>query len=415
MKTTPAPLMVRSGNGANLELEDGRLILDCISSWWVTIHGHGNEVIAKAIYEQAKTLEQVIFAGFTHAPAENLAKTLLNHLPASLKHIFFSDNGSTAVEVALKIALQYWSNQGIKSKKRFIGLDQGHHGDTVGAMSIGGTSPFWQSYSPFLFEIDSIPYPATWKGDKAILEKEDEALSALEKLLTKSEEYAGIVIEPLVQGAAGMRMARPQFLQALEQLAKKNDLLLIYDEVMTGFGRTGDWFACQKSKTNPDILCLSKGLTGGFLPLALTITSEKIYQAFYDDDLHKALFHSHSYNGNPIACAAANASLKLLEENPKQFMNMESVHEKLMDEWISKTPSLTRARICGTIAAFDLESKNTNGYFDANSSVLRQKFIERGFLIRPLGNTIYLLPPYCITESQLSAVYQAIHEVSMAL
>lgn len=415
MKTEAAPPLVVRGKDAWLELEDGRSVLDCISSWWVTLHGHGNETIAKAIYEQALKLEQVIFAGFTHEPAETLAQRLLEHLPTNLKRVFFSDNGSTAVEVALKMSLQYWSNRGQTSRHKFIGFEHGYHGDTVGAMSIGGTSKFFQPYASFLFPIDTVPFPETWQGDDGVQDKEQSSIAALESLLVNGDHYAGIFIEPLVQGAGGMRMCRPEFLQTLEKCAKQHGLLIIYDEVMTGFGRTGDWFACIKAHTSPDIICLSKGISAGFLPLALTIASDEIYESFLGDDLQKALFHSHSYMGNPLACAAANASLTLLEESPQRFSSMESLHQELIDKWIKTAPNLERARTCGTIAAFDLTIDSNPGYYNTISRELRKSFLERGFLMRPLGNTIYLLPPYCITARELESAYQAIHEIVTSL
>lgn len=416
MKTAPPPLMVRSGQGAILELADGRQIVDCISSWWVTIHGHGHPRIAQAIYEQAMKLEQVIFTGFTHEPAEKLASRLLSHLPPNLSRVFFSDNGSTSVEVALKMAYQYWLNQGQTTRTSFIGFDGGYHGDTIGAMSIGGSSEFWHPFKPLMFSMQSVPYPATWDGDQEVELKETQSLQALDQLLEKDPHaYAGIFIEPLIQGAGGMKVCRPEFLRALRQRAKQANILLIYDEVMTGFGRTGDWFACSKSQTAPDIICLSKGLSGGFLPLAVTIATEEIYQAFYSDDLHRAFFHSHSYTGNPLACAAGLASLELLEANPEQFQSIETKHRRFIDNWIKGNPRLTRTRTCGTIAALDVTTDNFDGYFNSLGPLLRARFIEQGFLIRPLGNTIYLMPPYCITDELLESIYRTISQTVSSL
>jgi adenosylmethionine-8-amino-7-oxononanoate aminotransferase len=414
MKTAPTPQMVQTGRGAWLELEDGRRVLDCISSWWVTIHGHGEPVIAEAIYEQAKKLEQALFTSFTHEPAEVLAENVLSVVPSNLKRAFFSDNGSTAVEVALKMAYQYWLNKGFKTKNRFIVLDHGYHGDTVGAMSVGQSSDFWRPFKALLFEIDSIPFPATWISDKDAEEKEAESLAALASLIKKSpDSYAAIIVEPLVQGAAGMRMSTTRYLGKLERFAKEHNLLVIYDEVMTGFGRTGDWFACRKANTQPDILCLSKGLTGGFLPMALTLASENIFQAFYDDVWEKAFFHSHSYSGNPITCAAAVASMKLLHERKDTYTGKEQLHLKLIEKYIEDHPRFTRARVCGTIAAFDLKFEEESGYFASVSPRLRARFMDRGFVIRPIGNTIYLLPPYCITREELESAYKIINELCL--
>jgi len=415
MKTAPPPIKISRGTGAWLELSDGKRILDCISSWWVTLHGHGEPTIASAIHEQALRLEQVIFAGFTHDPAEDLVQSILSVVPPNLSRVFFSDDGSTAVEVALKMAYQYWQNIGFGQRNKFIGVAQGYHGDTVGAMSMGGTSTFWKPFSPLMFEVDCIPFPATWDGDIDVTEKENQSLHALHSLLSQGDErYAAIILEPLIQGVGGMRICREDFLRRLLQIAHEFELLVIYDEVMTGFGRTGDWFACTKSATEPDILCLSKGLTGGFLPLALTLASEKIYQAFYADETNRAFFHSHSYTGNPIACAAANASFSLLSHNQEAFRNMESTHRALIDKWIKGNPIFYNARAKGTIAAFEVVSADTSYYADI-SRKLKRIFVERGLLLRPIGNTVYLLPPYCITRDELEFAYEIISEVCTEL
>lgn len=410
MKTAPHPPKVVQGEGIWLELEDGRRIMDCISSWWVTIHGHAHPVLAQALYNQATKLEQVIFASFTHEPAEQLAQKLLTHLPASLTRVFFSDNGSTAVEVALKMAFQYWQNQGETKRTRFIGFAGGYHGDTIGAMSIGQSSTWWQTFQPLLFETDIVPFPATFDGDEQVAEKEAETLDKIKFLLCK-EAHAGIVIEPLIQGAAGMRMCRPQFLQALSQLAHEFGVLLIYDEVMTGFGRTGELFACLKSATTPDILCLSKGLSGGCLPLAVTLATEAIYQAFYSDDATKAFYHGHSYTGNPLACATAVASLELLEQVPQAFRSMESWHRRYLQQYLQGHPRVEQIRTCGTIAAMEVITSESDGYFNTIAPRLKTQFLEAGFLLRPLGNTLYLMPPYCITTDELESIYQVISSV----
>jgi adenosylmethionine---8-amino-7-oxononanoate aminotransferase len=411
MKTAPPPLKVVRGQGVWLELEDGRRILDCISSWWVTIHGHAHPALAEALYQQAQQLEQVIFADFTHEPAEQLARRLLAHVPASLTRVFFSDNGSTAVEVALKMAYQYWLNRG-ETRSRFIGFEGGYHGDTIGAMSIGSSSLWWQPFQPLMFGTDVVPFPGTWDGDGEVDRKETQTLELIERLLKREgDRHAGIFIEPLIQGAAGMRICRPQFLQALERLARQFDLLLIYDEVMTGFGRTGELFACLKSTTAPDILCLSKGLSGGCLPLAVTLATEAIYQTFYSDDSAKAFFHSHSYTGNPLACATALTSLDLLEQNPQSYCRIEQLHRCYLDRWLRGHPRLDRLRTCGTIAAMDILTDGEDGYYNAIAPTLKAQFLEAGFLLRPLGNTLYLMPPYCITADELESIYQAIRRI----
>lgn len=410
MKTASPPLKVVRGKGAWVELKDGRKLLDCISSWWVTIHGHSHPVLAEALYQQAQQLEHIIFAGFTHDPAEKLSQKLLNHLPPSLTRIFFSDNGSTAVEVALKMAYQYWCNRGETNRRTFIGFEGGYHGDTIGAMSMGGSSLWWQSFQPLMFATDIVSYPATFEGDEEVGKKEAESLKEIEFLLQQGD-YAGIFIEPLVQGAAGMRMCRPQFLQALQGLAHQYNVLLIYDEVMTGFGRTGELFACLKSATAPDILCLSKGLSGGCLPLAVTLATEKIYQEFYSDEPQKAFYHSHSYTGNPLACAVSVASLELLEQNPNVYKGMEALHDRFLDKWLRDHPKLERIRTCGTIAAMDIRTEDRDGYYNAIAPILKSRFLEAGFLMRPMGNTLYIMPPYCITPDELESIYKAICEI----
>ena len=405
MKTAGPPLPVRRAEGCFLELEDGRRIVDCISSWWVTLHGHGNKFIADAIHEQALKLEHVIFAGFTHEPAQQLSSKLLEHLPSHFSRVFFSDNGSTSVEVAIKMAFQYWQNIGVPERKRFIGFEGGYHGDTVGAMSAGGSSAFWSHFRPLMFDIETVPFP-----DRD--ELEETSIAALQQLFAKHPgEYAAIIIEPLVQGAAGMRMCSPRFLQCMQQVAREHDVLVIYDEVMTGFGRTGDWFACTKSATEPDIICLSKGITGGFLPLSVTVCTERIYDAFYADELAKAFFHSHSYTGNPIACAAGVASMQLLEQTQHVFKEWEARNRKHYQEHLADLTVVTRARFCGTIFAFDLDLPGDPSYFNDRAPKLRAEFLKHNLLLRPLGNTIYIMPPYCTDDETLIDVFRTIAEV----
>lgn len=410
-QTADPPLKVTHGDGVYLHMEDGRRIIDCISSWWVNLHGHANPVIARAIYEQAMRLEHVIFAGFTHDPAEQLAARLLKHLPQNIKHVFFSDNGSTAVEVALKMTCQYWHNKG-KPRFRFIAFEGGYHGDTFGAMSAGKSSHFFDAFEPLLFAVDMLPYPATFSGDTEVELKEEQAIQRFASLLEiNRDSYAAIILEPLIQGAAGMQMCRPQFLKRLESAARQYNVLVIYDEVMTGFGRTGDWFASKKAGTTPDIICLSKGITGGFLPLSVTTATSEIFNSFLGDDLQKAFLHGHSYTANPLACAAALASLDLLESDSTCFTKMEQHHRDLFEKYLSGITSIRNQRFCGTISAFDLKTSTGNNYFDSVSLTLRKRFLDRNLLIRPLGNTIYLMPPYCITTEQLEFIYQQIREV----
>jgi adenosylmethionine---8-amino-7-oxononanoate aminotransferase len=408
-KTAPEPLKVKSAQGVWLELEDDRKIIDCISSWWVNLHGHAHPKIAAAIYQQAKTLEQVIFAGFTHDPAEQLAEKLVSKLPAGLSRVFYSDNGSTAVEVALKMAYQYWANVQ-QPRSTFLAFEGAYHGDTFGAMSIG-QSLFTQTFTDLLFEIESIPFPETYIGDRTIVEREQHVLSLLEhKLQQHADRYVGLIVEPLVQGAGGIRMCRPEFLQQLCQVAKRFNILVIFDEVMTGFGRTGEWFACLKADVQPDILCLSKGITGGFLPLSVTVCSEQIYDAFYSDNPLKTLYHGHSYAANPLGCAAALASWELMAEHDPAFRGMESKHLEFLAPFHTHS-QVEKLRVTGTIAAMDIITSDRPGYLNQVTAEIQRKAIDRGLLLRPLGNVLYLMPPYCITDEELAIVYQGIADI----
>jgi adenosylmethionine---8-amino-7-oxononanoate aminotransferase len=405
-KTALTPIKIKSAQGIWLELEDGSQIMDCISSWWVNIHGHAHPKIAEAIYKQAQQLEHVIFAGFTHDPAEQLAEALIAKLPPGFSRVFFSDNGSTAVEVALKMAYQYWVNHDQK-RQTFLAFDGSYHGDTMGSMSVGARSLFSDVYRSLLFDVEYLPFPDTYIGDTLVEAKEELILEQLrEKLNHAPEQYAAIIIEPLVQGAGGMRMCRSEFIQRLSKIADEFNTLLIFDEVMVGFGRTGDWFACRKANVTPDIICLSKGLTGGTLPLSVTVCSEKIYDAFYSDDPLKALYHGHSYTANPLGCAAALASMELLTANETAFRQMEQLHWKHIQPLIDH-PKLERLRTMGTIAAMDIISEQP-GYLNPISLHIRQQAIAHNLLLRPLGNVLYLLPPYCITPDELALAYQGI-------
>lgn len=405
-QTAVLPQCIKRGEGAYLIDENGHRILDLISSWWVNIHGHCHPAIAKAIYDQAMTLEHVIFSNFTHEGAVQVAEKLLTLLPLPFSKIFYSDNGSTAVEVALKMAYQYWHNQGETARRRFMAFDMGYHGDTFGAMSVGKRSGFFTPFEDLLFQVDFFPYPETWLQDETILQKEKAILTQLHEHLERyGNETAALIIEPLVQGASGMRMCRPEFLRELETLVRRYGVLIIYDEVMTGFGRTGSVFACLKAETTPDIICLAKGLTGGFLPLAVTACQEKIYQAFLGEHFHEAFAHGHSFTANPLGCAAALASLTILSspETQAQMAMIERVHTEELIHFVAD-----RRRYCGTIAAFDLPVKAMYG--SAKSVALRERFSSLGLLIRPLGNVIYLMPPYCITEAELKRAYAILIE-----
>lgn len=405
-KTAPEPLKVKAAQGGWLELATGEQILDCISSWWVNLHGHAHPKIAAAIFQQAKQLEHVIFAGFTHEPAEQLAEKLIGRLPDRLSRVFYSDNGSTAVEVALKMAYQYWTNQG-QPRSTFLAFEGAYHGDTFGAMAVGARSLFSHAFTPLLFEVEFVPYPVAHAADAIATATERSILDLIEKKLAQQpNRYAGIIIEPLVQGASGMRMGRSPFLQQLQQLAHAHNTLLIFDEVMTGFGRTGDWFACTKANVAPDILCLSKGITGGFLPLAVTVCAEDIYNAFYSDEPLHTLYHGHSYAANPLGCAAGLASLELMVENEPAFQQMEAKHRQHL-EALTNHPRLTNLRVTGTIAAMDIITDEP-GYLNQMAIDIRQRAIAQGLLLRPLGNVLYLMPPYCITDDELAFIYRGI-------
>ena len=300
-------IKITKGEAAYLYDEAGRKILDAISSWWVNLHGHSHPTIAEAIAKQAKHLEHVIFSGFTHEPAEELSSRLLKIAPPGLSHVFYSDNGSTAVEVALKMAVGYWHNQGFKNKTQLVALDKGYHGDTCGAMSVSARGPFTAMFSSLMFDVKHLPFPENGNEQATI----DKFSSLLEN---SANEIAAFIVEPLVLGAGGMKMYSCDLLRQLYDLCQQYNVLFIADEIMTGFGRTGTMFACEQASITPDLMCISKGITGGFLPLSATLTNEKVYQAFYSKDRSKTFFHGHSYTANPIACAAANANLDVFQQ-----------------------------------------------------------------------------------------------------
>ena len=407
--TAAPPLHAVSGQGALIRTSDGRDYVDIVSSWWVNLHGHGNPVIARAVAEQAARLEQAIFAEFTHDPAVRLAARVCEQLPGDLDRVFYSDDGSTAVEVAMKMARQYWSNAG-QDRRVYVGFDGGYHGDTVGAMSLGRSSGYFGAWENMLFPVEIAPFPQTWDGDEDAVVREAQALDALDGILERTQgQVAAIIIEPLVQGAAGMRMCRPQFVQEVAKRAKAAGTLLILDEVMTGFGRTGTTFACQQAGIVPDMICLSKGLTGGFLPMAMTITREFIYQAFLAPDISRAFLHGHSYTANPLGCAAGLASLELLLDTPCQdrIKSIAAVHRQRLDN-IARQADVARPRMMGTIAAFDLPGE---GYGAEIGPRLKLALRERGLLARPMGNVMYLLPPYCMDDVALHHAWDIIDDV----
>ena len=400
--TADPPQRVLRAEGAELVLDDGQRLIDGISSWWVTLHGHAEPAIAAAVAEQARTLERVGFSDFRHPPAEALADRL--SAASGLERLFFSDNGSTAVEVALKIAWQWWRNRG-EERPRLIAFDGAYHGDTFGAMAVGERSLFSAPFEPLLFAVARAPWPATWWGDADVEAREAEALATLEQLLAVST--AAVILEPLLQGAGGMAMVRPEFLRAVEQRVRAAGALLIADEVMTGFGRSGVLFACQRAGIAPDLMALSKGLTGGFLPMGVTLAREAIHAGFIGTDPALTLFHGHSFTANPLGCAAALASLALLEADPGRYQRMEERHRPRL-EALTGHPRLRRPRLLGSIAAFDLVVDDPPGYLNPAGRRLQRLVREHGVFLRPLGQVVYLLPPLCISDAQLDRCYAAI-------
>ena len=399
-KTAPLPLMISKAQGAYLYTDDGRKIFDAISSWWVNIHGHAHPEIAEAIAKQARSLEQVIFAGFTHAGAIELAERVLGKLPGFSK-AFYSDNGSTAVEVALKMAVQFWQNQGIK-KKRIIAFENAYHGDTFGAMSVSARSSFVQAFNEMLFDVEFIQPPLRGEENGAL-----NSLKQMQLLIDQYDDIAAFIFEPLVQGAGGMLMQDHRGLELLIKKAKESNIITIADEVMTGFGRTGKLFAIDHLQERPDVICLAKGLTGGTLPLSMTLCTEEMYQNFYSDDKTKAFFHGHSFTANSLGCAAALASLEILDR-PETVNAIESIASE--HHRFSQKLKDIKVRQQGTILAIELKTGEQSGYFNKVGDHAYNFFLRRNLLLRPLGNVIYLIPPYCSTREDLQKAYHAIQE-----
>lgn len=392
----PLPVPIARADGAWLFDTNGRGILDAISSWWVTTHGHCREEIVEAITEQARTLDQVIFAGFTHEPATALAAELVSRLPRGLSRIFYSDNGSTAVEVAIKLSLQSFANTGAP-RRLVAALEHAYHGDTFGAMAAGARGVFTHMYDPLLFEVARLPDPST--GD---------TLAALDALLAeRGSELAAVIVEPLLLGAGGMRVWDEAVLRGIRERTQAAGVHLIADEVLTGFGRTGPLFACERAEVRPDLLCMSKGLTGGVLPLGATAATEAIYDAFLSEDRTKTFFHGHSYTANPIACAAALAALQLFDDESEDHrIRIEVAHARHLDSLRGK-PGVRAVRQIGTVAAVELDAPA--GYLSDIGRELAAYSLSQGVLLRPLGNVAYVLPPYCITDEELTQVYGVLH------
>ncbi len=387
----PEPIAVTSATGSILLLADGREIIDAVSSWWTCLHGHGHPALVNAIFEQAKQLDHVIFAGVTHESAVALAEALVKATPSGLDRVFFSDNGSTAVEVGLKMVHQAWGQRGEPERSTFVALDGGYHGDTFGAMAVGDPDPFFQAYKRLLFPVRRTPAN----------------LEAMSTLLNEiGAQCAGVIIEPLVQGAAGMKMHTPDFVRGVHQLCQEHGIPMIADEVMTGFGRTGSLFACEQAGISPDIMCLSKGLTGGTMPLSVTLTTNAMFETFRSDDRSQMFFHGHSFTANPIGCAVARASLQLSLET--------EVHQRLADigaavekAFLAADPDPERysdLRRMGGIFALDLKDASGKGYLTDIAPRLRRAALDRGVLLRPLGHVLYALPPASTTPEQCETI-----------
>lgn len=392
-------IVIKSARGVYLYTEEGNAIIDAISSWWVNIHGHGHPYIIQKLMEQIASIDHVIFAGFTHEPAIHLAERLLQLLPGPQKRIFFSDNGSTAVEVALKMAIQFRINQG-QTPGKIIALEGAFHGDTFGAMAVSERGIFTNHFGNYLFEVDFIPFPEE--------SNEEEVLRIFDYKIS-NDPPAAFIYEPLIQGAAGMRIYSAEILEKMLLIAQKNGVICIADEVMTGFGRTGKMFASDYMITKPDIICLSKGITGGIMPFGVTACNAKIEAAFLSLETSKTFFHGHSFTGNPLACAVSNASLDLLlsEEYAKKIDFITKSYTVFVEK-IKNFKSLKKVSFIGTILSIEINTQDGTGYTSSIRDELYNFFLERHILMRPLGNIIYILPPYVIEKPELDLIFEAI-------
>lgn len=401
LKLAAPPIVIERAEGAYYFDDKGNKYIDAISSWWVNLHGHAHPYISKKVAEQLTKMEHVMFSGFTHQPAVELAERLLKHLPGNQSKVFYSDNGSTAVEVALKMALQFWHNKG-EEKPLFIAFENAYHGDTFGGMSVGERNVFNNAFEKLLFNVVHMPLPNA--DNISELEKEFESL-------IKHHAVAGFIFEPLVQGAAGMVMYEAEYLDRLIDLCKVNNVITIADEVMTGFGRTGKFFASDYLKNEPDIICLSKGLTGGYMPLGVTSCAEFIYEAFLSEDRTKTFFHGHSYTANPTACSAALASMDLMEEKTtfEKIDHISEQHQAFLNK-INPHTAIKSIRQKGTILAIELNTDEHTHYLNTAAETITDFFMKKGILLRPLGNVFYVIPPYCILDADIERIYSAIEE-----
>jgi adenosylmethionine-8-amino-7-oxononanoate aminotransferase len=405
MQTAPPPVPLERAEGVYLYTPDGRRFLDGISSWWVNIHGHNHPRLNRALADQAKRLAQVIFAGFTHEPAARLAAALVARAPGRLPRVFFSDDGSTAVEVALKMACQHWRNRGQPRRSLFVAFDDAYHGDTFGAMAAGGVAAFHAVFGDLFFAVRRARTPSS-------AARGTESPSLLEILEREGERVAAVILEPILQGAGGMQIQPAAFLREVRDATRHHGIPLIADEVLTGFGRTGRLFACEHGPIEPDLLCLSKALTGGYLPLAATLASDEIYRSFLAADRARALHHGHSFTANALACAVALESLALFEEEDR--LARVAGLERLFGERLARLTGhrlVTGVRGIGAVAALEVAPATSGGYLDALGPRLAQAFLDRGLLLRPLGNVVYLLPPYVITDEQAHWAFDIVEEV----
>ncbi len=417
MQTAPPPLPVVRAEGVYLHLADGRRVLDGISSWWVNIHGHNHPRLNRALAAQAERLAQVIFAGFTHEPAARLAAALAARVPGRLPWVFYSDDGSTAVEVALKMAYQHWRHRGEPQRTLFVAFDDAYHGDTFGAMAAGGVAAFHSAFSGLFCAVRRACTP----GSAA---RGSPSPPLAEILDREGERVAAVILEPMLQGAGGMLVQTPEFLRQVRTLTARHGVPLIADEVLTGFGRTGRLFACEHGPIEPDLLCLSKALTGGYLPLAATLASEPIYRAFLSQDRARTLFHGHSYTANALACAVALESLALFEEEDRlgRIARLAALYAARLAP-LAAHPAVAAVRHLGGMAALDLKptpdgaggstpsGAAAGGYLDDLGPLLARRLLDRGLLLRPLGNVLYLLPPYVIADAEVEAAFDAIAAV----
>ena len=408
MKLSKGLPVVTKAKGSHLTLETGDKIIDAISSWWVITHGHCDPDIVKAVQKQAETLDQVLFANFMHKPALDLTKEILSLMPKKISKVFFSDDGSTSVEVALKQALQSQIQKGQTSRNLFISFQNSYHGDTAGAMSVSGPSIFTKPYKDMLFKT------LIAKQGQLSTDTPESFYQDFENLLNQhSKNICAVIIEPFIQGAGGMIMWPKEAINHILKLAKQAGIYIIFDEVMTGFGRTGSLFAFEQLDTQPDIICLSKGLTGGFLPLGLTLSTEEVYSSFLSSKKEKSLFHGHSFTGNPLSAAAALANIKKIKKEKQQlkikWQNISNIHKERVSNIRSNQPHIRDVRTQGIIGAIETQKGD---WSKGNSEKLAKKALSKGVFLRPLGPVIYTLPPYSITEGELHQVWDVMEELA---